>query len=102
MDSIIVLYRLKRREWLKCMLTITSLTRQRLHTFRWIGSKCHLVAMVTVFSLLSWKRPSSHRDLALSLRTKLGDWFRVYHLLKMSGGLVGGCGLYIVVGVVYI
>ena len=32
------------------------------------------------------------RDLAVELRTKLGDWFRVIQLLKQGGG-TGGCGL---------
>jgi len=31
------------------------------------------------------------RDLAVELRTKLGDWFRVIQLLKQGGG-TGGCG----------
>ena len=33
-----------------------------------------------------------HRDLAVELRTKLGDWFRVVQLLKQGGG-AGGWGL---------
>lgn len=31
------------------------------------------------------------RDLAVELRTKLGDWFRVVQLLKQGGG-AGRCG----------
>lgn len=31
------------------------------------------------------------RSLAVDLRLKLGDWFRVVQLLK-SGGGAGGCG----------
>ena len=31
------------------------------------------------------------RDLAVELRTKLGDWFRVVQLLKQGGG-AGGWG----------
>ena len=31
------------------------------------------------------------RDLAVELRTKLGDWFRVVQLLKQGGGAGGWC-----------
>jgi hypothetical protein len=46
------------------------------------------VCVCVILCVCVWISP---RSLAVDLRSKLGDWFRVVQLLK-SGGGAGGCG----------